>query len=275
MARLVPFFTVLGFFSVLGAVLRGMHLGIPMRYDESVTYLTYASQGWMQVISGYATPNNHVFHTMLVALVTDWWGNAPYIIRLPAFLAGCALVPVSAWVATKLFDRKAGTVTAALVATSPILIEYSTNARGHGLVVLVAVAVVGVAHSLLDRATLADWLLLAVLGMLGLYTVPIMVLPWLGVSLWLATTRFRSAAGLRERAGSLVPLVLVNLLVAIYLFGLYAAVVRLNGLDALLNNRFVQAQDWPVFLARGGACMKLHMSVQVSGFGCQASLWPD
>ena len=91
------------------------------------------------------------------------------------------MIPASAWVATKLFDRKVGTVTAALIATSPILIEYSTNARGHGLVVLLAVAAVGVARSLLDRATLADWLLLAVLGMVGMFTVPIMVLPWLGV----------------------------------------------------------------------------------------------
>ena len=249
MGRLASYFALLGFLTVLGAVLRGIHLSIPMRYDESATYLTYASQGWLQAISGYETPNNHVFHTVLVAWVTDWWGNAPYIIRLPAFLAGCALVPVSAWVATKLFDRKAGTVTAALVATSPILIEYSTNARGYGLVVLVAVAAVGVAHSLLDRPTLRDWLLLAVLCMVGLYTLPIMILPWLGVSLWLASTRFRSAAGLRERAGSLAPLVLVNLLVAVYMLGFYAAVVRANGLDALLNNRFVQALDWPVFLA--------------------------
>ena len=249
MARLASFLPALGFFTVLGAALRGIHLGIPMRYDESATYLTYASHGWAQAISGYATPNNHVFHTMLVAWVTDWWGNSPYIIRLPAFLAGCALVPVSGWVATRLFDRKAGYVTAALVATSPILIEYSANARGHGLVVLLAVAAVGVAHALLERATLVNWLLLAVLGMVGLYTVPIMILPWLGVSLWLATTRFRSEAGLRERARSLVPVLLVNLLVVIYLAGFYSAVVRANGWEALLNNRFVEPQDWPVFIA--------------------------
>ncbi len=226
-----------------------MHLAIPMRYDESVTYLTYASQGWAQAVSGYATPNNHVFHTLLVALVTDWWGNAPYIIRLPSFLAGCALIPASAWVATKLFDRKVGTVTAALIATSPILIEYSTNARGHGLVVLLAIAAVGVARSLLDRPTLTGWLLLELLGVAGIFTVPIMVLPWLGVSLWLATTRLRSATGLRERCRSLVPLMLVNLLLVAHLAALYGAVAWVNGWEALLNNRFVQAQDWPVFLA--------------------------
>jgi len=226
-----------------------MHLAIPMRYDESATYLTYASQGWVQAFTGYATPNNHVFHTLLVAWATDWWGNAPYIIRLPAYLAGCALIPASAWVATKLFDRNAAIVTAALVATSPILIEYSTNARGHGMVVLFAVTAVGVARSLLDRATRADWLLLALLGMAGMFTVPTMLLPWLGVSLWLVTTRFRSATGLRERAGSLVPLAGVNVLVVAYLALLYGAVVRDNGWEALFNNRFVQAQDWPVFVA--------------------------
>ncbi len=241
MARLVSFFTA------LGAVLRGIHLAIPMRYDESITYLTYASQGWVEAAFGYATPNNHIFHTLLVAGVTNWWGNAPYIIRLPAFLAGCALIPVSAWVAAKLFDRRAGTLAAALVATSPILIEYSTNARGHGLVVLLAVSAVGVAHTLLNKAALVDWLLLAALGVLGLYTLPTMLLPWLGVSLWLATMRFRTATTLRERAGALLPLVLVNLLVVANVVGLYTPVVRVNGLDALLNNRFVEAQSWPAF----------------------------
>ncbi len=88
MARLASFFTVLAFFSVLGAVLRGIHLAIPMRYDEAATYLTYASQGWAQAVSGYATPNNHVFHTMLVALVTDWWGAPPTSSGFPPFWRG-------------------------------------------------------------------------------------------------------------------------------------------------------------------------------------------
>ena len=77
----------------LGLVLRAVHLDMPMRYDETVTYVSYASKGWQHVTLNYQNPNNHVFHSLLVSWLTGWLGGAPVIIRLPAFVAGCTLIP--------------------------------------------------------------------------------------------------------------------------------------------------------------------------------------
>src|ERR1043166_4190289 len=56
--------------TLLGAALRAMYLAQPMRYDESVTYLDYASQPWATALGSYTYPNNHVLHTALVKVAT-------------------------------------------------------------------------------------------------------------------------------------------------------------------------------------------------------------
>ena len=58
---------------------------------------------------------------------------APIIIRLPAFFAGCMLISIAAWVGNQASGRRAGLIAAMIVETSPVLIEYSTNARGYRL----------------------------------------------------------------------------------------------------------------------------------------------
>ena len=56
-----------------------------MRYDESVTYLYFASQSWMTVVSSYTYPNNHVFHSLLVKAFATVLGDDPWVLRsLPA-----------------------------------------------------------------------------------------------------------------------------------------------------------------------------------------------
>ena len=43
------------------------------------------------------------------------------------------LIPIAAWVGHQASGRRAGLIAAMIVATSPVLIEYSTNARGYRL----------------------------------------------------------------------------------------------------------------------------------------------
>ena len=70
---------------VIGALLRGYYLTQPMRYDESVTYLYFASQSWTTVVSSYTYPNNHVFHSLLVKAFATILGDDPWVLRsLPA-----------------------------------------------------------------------------------------------------------------------------------------------------------------------------------------------
>src|SRR4051812_19745302 len=55
----------LGAMLAVAIALRLAHVGQPMRYDESVTYLYFVRLSWYDAVSLYTYPNNHVFHTLL------------------------------------------------------------------------------------------------------------------------------------------------------------------------------------------------------------------
>ena len=81
-ARPVPFWTLpLIVLVAIGALLRLYYLRQPMRYDESVTYLYFASQSWTTVVSSYTYPNNHVFHSLLVKAFATVLGDDPWVLR--------------------------------------------------------------------------------------------------------------------------------------------------------------------------------------------------
>lgn len=235
----------------LGLVLRAIHLDVPMRYDETVTYGSYASQGWEHVTTHYEHPNNHVLHTLLVSWLTGWLGNAPVVIRLPAFLAGCLLIPGAAWVGHRLHGREAGLIAAAVVATSPVLVEFSTNARGYTLVALSVLLAVGAGTRLLDRGGGIWWVVLVASGVIGLYTVPTMAVAWTGITLWLAVGLVRVGGSPWTRARNLIPLIGANAAVAALSAALYWGIVSNHGLEALTRNRFVVAEPLGTFLLDG------------------------
>jgi 4-amino-4-deoxy-L-arabinose transferase-like glycosyltransferase len=233
--------------TLLALVLRAYHLAIPMRYDEAVTFLSYASGDFVHAVTAYPTPNNHILHTLLVRLSVDVFEPYPFFIRAPTFIAGCLLVPATAWMAARLWDRRVGVLTAFLVAAAPVLVEYSTNARGYSLVALATVAAVAVGARLLDEPSAAGWLALAGLGVLGLYSVPVMLLPWAGITVWLFVNLFIGDGSLLQRLRRELPLAAVTALVTALVVALYLPVVRANGLEALTGNRFVATMGWSEF----------------------------
>lgn len=235
--------------SALGVVLRAVRLDIPMRYDETVTYLSYASRGWEYVATNYQNPNNHVFHSLLVSWLTGWLGDAPVVIRMPAFIAGCALVPVTAWVGRLAHGREAAFLASTFVATSPVLIEFSTNARGYSLMSLCVLSAIGLGLSLLSGRGRVAWLGLVAAGVLGLYTIPTMAIPWIGITVWLAISLGRRGSTLGSRLRALAPLVGANVLVGVLVAALYSGIVLHNGLHALVGNKYVSPLPAHAFLA--------------------------
>jgi Dolichyl-phosphate-mannose-protein mannosyltransferase len=235
--------------TLAGAVLRARYLSQPMRYDEAFTYLAYASRPLAKGLARYDYPNNHLFHTLLVHVATTVFGNHPWAIRLPAYLAGVALVPAWWWAVRGLYPGAAGLLTAGLVAGSSPLVEFSTNARGYMLVALDFALLVGAGAALLGRATPLRWAGLATLVALGLWTVPVALFPAGAVAAWLAV----EALARRPPGGR--PRFLVGLGLALVGTGcltvlLYLPVLRGWALDAVIGNRFVAPLGEATFLRR-------------------------
>src|SRR5205823_10426576 len=99
----------------LGALgLRLAFVQQPMRYDEALTFNELASRPLYYGLSYYPDPNNHLLNTLLVHLAYVGLGNQPWVLRLPATLAGVLLVPATFGLAKLLFGTGAGLPAAVL-----------------------------------------------------------------------------------------------------------------------------------------------------------------
>ena len=226
--------------TVGGAALRLAYLFQPMRYDESFTMLAFSSQPLSTGLSSYPFPNNHLFHTLLVHLTSALFGNSPAVLRLPAFLAGVALIPVGYLVLKELYDRDTGALAAALIAASPLLIAYSVNARGYTIQALAFLLLVLVARRLKEGQKLSYWLAFGLLTVVGFYTIPTMLYFFGAVFVWLAISAIvRDVKG--PRRGFLLRLVGWSALSLGVSALLYVPVIVKSGLSSLTSNQFVKA----------------------------------
>ena len=224
---------------VIGAALRLAHLAQPMRYDEAVTYLYFVKRPITESLSVYTYPNNHLFHTLLAKVAVELFGGAPWVLRLPALVAGILVVPASYAVTRQLYDGRAALVATAIVAYSGTLTLYSTNARGYSILVLAFLLLVLVGARLLRHGSAAGWVAFAVIAALGLWTVPVMLFPLGAVALWLALCLLveQRRGDLRRLAATLAA---SGMLAAIG----YAPVIAREGLGAITRNRFVVSSGW-------------------------------
>ena len=235
--------------TALATALRARELSQPIRYDETATWLDYASQPLVRALSDYRFPNNHLFHTLLVHLSAALFGASPWALRLPAFLAGIALVPLT-WALTRaLYSREAALGAAGLAAASASLVLYSTNARGYTILGSLTIALALLATRQLRADNPAGWAAMAVIAALGAWTIPTMLYPVGGIAVWLWLESRAGDAAIdaktmrtRLRWTGLAALCLTVVL--------YLPVIARTGIALVIGNRFVRPQSRSEFFAQ-------------------------
>jgi branched-subunit amino acid transport protein AzlD len=234
---------------IVAAGVRLMFLGLPMRYDEALTYNGYACGQYTAQFLAYTAPNNHVFHTILVRGSILLLGNAPEVIRLPALLAGLLCIP-AVFLCSRVVFGTSGWVAAALTAVFPYLVLYSVNARGYSLIVLFTALAATCALGVLRKPGGGSVLLLAGVSALGMWTIPTMMFPVAGIAVWLAAELLMGTTGLtgvKRLVEAIRWPVLYVMLTVLLAALLYAPVMVVSGLGSLVDNRFVKALPFAVF----------------------------
>ena len=221
--------------TVVAVICRLFALRQPMRYDESVTWAYFVGRSWTTIVSQYQFPNNHVLYSLIAKLTSALGAWQPWALRLPAFIAGAAIVPLTWAVGRRFADRDSALLGAALAAGSTPLVLYSTNARGYSLVVVLFLCLLLLAARMREAPTLREYALFAVLSTLGLYTIPVMVYPIAVVALWLSL----DALPRPDRVRRLFFLAATCALAVLVTGLLYAPIIRTAGLAALTGNKFV------------------------------------
>jgi hypothetical protein len=185
---------VLGLLTAGGLALRLVYVAQPLRHDETMMWLQFSRRPLAEALSHYELATNHLLYTLLLYVPTRTLGDAPWVLRLPALVAGVLLIPATYLVTARLYGRTAAPLAAALVAGSSLMVEYSANARGYGLMTLGFLVAVACASRLVVAPRLGGWLAWAVPVALGFYAVPLMALPVAALLAWIVL----EAAGARE-----------------------------------------------------------------------------
>ena len=183
---------VLGLLTVGGLGLRLVYVAQPLRHDETMMWLQFARRPLAEALSHYELATNHLLYTLLLYVPTRTLGDAPWVLRLPALVAGVLLIPATYQAAARLYGRAAAPLAAAMVAGSSLMVEYSANARGYGLMTLGFLLAVACAARLLPTPRLGGWLTWAVPVGLGLYAVPLMALPLAALLAWIVLEAART-----------------------------------------------------------------------------------
>jgi hypothetical protein len=190
---------------VTAATLAGLVVAaraIPMRLDESTTYLHFGPRPVFVALGLYVDPNNHVLHTLLMKLSTSLFGAEPWAVRLPALLVGACLPGLGYLAARRLYDRDVAIAFAVLLPATTYFLEFAANARGYTIVLAAFLASLALAPSVL-RGSPGATAGLIVAGALGAYAVPIMAYPFAIVLAWITLGGFAGLEGTPRLSGLL------------------------------------------------------------------------
>ena len=224
-------------------------LSRPMQHDESYTFVTFASAPLQEALTDYNLPNNHLFHTLLVHISYVLFGDSPWAVRLPALLAGILIVPAAYGLASRLYNRHSAILAAALAAAAPVLISYSTNARGYTILAVLTLLTWSLGTYLRRQANAAAWLLLGILGALGFYTVPVFLNPYGILFTWLLLSALSGDTGpaYPSRWHFLGWMFAAGMITVVLTTLLYLPVFSVSGLHAVFGNSFVESLSFSDF----------------------------
>ena len=162
----------------LAAGLRSAGLQAGLWYDEIFTYQRFIVLPLPEIPCTYFVPNNHIAFTLAsraVLSLANWPtqpDNIAACLRIVPALSGVALVAAVYLLARGFTTHRGAWLAGLIAALSPILVEYSQQARGH----IMAAALAAWATVLLITATrrtgTARWVSYALCTALMIYTVP-------------------------------------------------------------------------------------------------------
>ena len=237
-------------FSSILAISFGLRLAYlfePIRYDEAFTYLTYARHPLWDALSNYSYPNNHLLHTALVHICIRLLGGSEWALRVPAVLAGVAIIPATYLLARRLLlDKDAALMSAAISAASVTLIDFSVSARGYTLLVLASLLVFALCTKVQQCGSEATWAAIGLTSAFGFAVMPTMLFPYATAMAWTVCSTVLSK--IRSLVVVIKEIAITSVCTVVLTAFAYSPAMLRTGPKSIVANRFVRPLDWLGFL---------------------------
>lgn len=157
--------------TLLALFLRLINLNQSLWLDEAIEVVNASSHSIKYLYAGYSIGD---FHPPLYHLILRLWyylfPSSELFSRLPSLILGVGTVYLIYLIGRKLYDEKTGLIAALLLATAPLHIYYSQEARMYVLAAFLASASVYFFLSVLEKDKLYNWTGFIIATTLLLYT---------------------------------------------------------------------------------------------------------
>jgi 4-amino-4-deoxy-L-arabinose transferase-like glycosyltransferase len=153
-----------------GLALRLVGLDGGLWVDEISSLLESYRPPLYDVLTVFPGDTQHPFYALLANLALKTLGEANWVIRLPAALAGAATVPLLYLFGKRVTSRREAFLAAALLAVSYHHVWFSQNARGYSMLLFLTVLATLFLIEGLRRPRASCFLAYAVVAALGVFT---------------------------------------------------------------------------------------------------------
>ena len=235
---------ILLFMVFTGILIRLMYINRPVFHDEAKTFYSFISKSWVDAISNYYVPNNHVLHSILSRVFYVLLGNEEWVFRIPVFIFGILTILFIYIFSRRIYNKHIALILCALTINAIPLVSYSVNARGYIIVTLYFLILLCIVKTLREKGSILLWMLFVIIASLGVWTVPIMVMPLILLFIWyiLNTTKSRLLS-------DVFTISLVGLACILLSFIFYSPVILRCGLGSIISNQYVQSQTLDAIIA--------------------------
>ncbi len=162
----------MGLITVAGLLLRLPSFGDTLFGDELSSYFIVTGHSLGRInylLQGHSVDLNPPLFFVL-AWVAERFGDGASALRMISLLAGTAAIPLTYLLGVRTVGRRAGLVASALVALSPFLIFYSSEARAYALSVALVLACTLALLQALDTGRVPWWVAYALCSCAAIYT---------------------------------------------------------------------------------------------------------
>ena len=216
-----------------------MYIDRPVFHDESKTFYSFISSSWLDAISNYYVPNNHIFHSICARIFILVLGNEEWVFRIPVFISGVFCLLLIFIFAVKFYNKQIALILLALTVNATPLVFYSVNARGYIMVTLFFLSLLVLIKLLRKKESIVLWILFIILATIGIWTIPTMIMSVIFLFSWYIINSKKSHLRV-----NIFRLLIIGLRLMITSFIVYTPVILRSGLSAITSNQYVQSSTF-------------------------------
>ncbi len=214
---------------------------IPISHDEALTYMRFTKEGFFTSISYYPAPNNHILHSLLTNMTLGFPFSERVNLRLPNLLFSIFAAVIFYLSFTKLFRQKTALFLLAIFCFLFPVQYYSYLSRGYMLVLFAFIicfySTIRLSYTPIFKPQnhTKYFVSLSLGAIIGFFTMPSFLYPYFTCVVLISAIFL-----IKKNRKGLSYLVISCLLTSIAVLILYTPIFIVSGIDAVINNRFVE-----------------------------------